>query len=247
MKGQAIAYRLESFEGPLDLLLHLISKNKVSVYDIPIAQILEQYLEHIRRMRELDMDVASEFIAMAAQLMYIKSKMLLPARQEEEAQPDPRAPLVEALLEYQRFKRAGELLQQREELGRDLYAKPPESREASQVQYAYTAQALGRAVPNILERYDRKAPPPAGLFRGVAGADPAPVSAKIGRIVGLLADCRQIRFESLVLESRSRSEIVSVFLAVLELLKIRKIALLDRQGEYLITLAGDGDGIDGTK
>ena len=170
MKGQAIAYRLESFEGPLDLLLHLISKNKVSVYDIPIAQILEQYLEHIRRMRELDMDVASEFIAMAAQLMYIKSKMLLPARQEEEAQPDPRAPLVEALLEYQRFKRAGELLQQREELGRDLYAKPPESREASQVQYAYTAQALGRAVQNILERYDRKAPPPAGLFRGVAGA-----------------------------------------------------------------------------
>ena len=102
MKGQAIAYHLESFEGPLDLLLHLISKNQVSVYDIPIAQILEQYLDHIRQMKELDMEVASEFIAMAAQLMYIKSRLLLPARQEEEAQADPRAPLVEALLEYQR-------------------------------------------------------------------------------------------------------------------------------------------------
>lgn len=247
MSGQAIAYRLDSFEGPLDLLLHLISKNKVSIYDIPIAQILEQYLEHIRRMKELDMDVASDFIAMAAQLMYIKSKMLLPARREEEAQPDPRAPLVEALLEYQRFKQAGELLQQREELGRDLYGKPPENLGAAPPEYDYTAQALRRAVQNILERYDRRAPPPARLFQGVAGADPAPVSAKIGRIVGLLADGRQISFESLVLESRSRSEIVSVFLAVLELLKTRKIALQDRQGEYLITLAEGGDETDGTK
>lgn len=247
MKGQAIAYHLESFEGPLDLLLHLISKNQVSVYDIPIAQILEQYLDHIRQMKELDMEVASEFIAMAAQLMYIKSRLLLPARQEEEAQADPRAPLVEALLEYQRFKQAGELLQQREELGRDLYAKPPESRRKEDAQYDYTVQALRRAVRNMLERYDRKAPPSVRLFQGVAGADPALVSAKIGRIVGLLGQERQLSFESLVLESRSRSEIVSVFLAVLELLKLHKIALQDQQGEYLITLAEDGDETNGTK
>ena len=94
-----LTYHLEAFDGPLDLLLHLISKNKVSIYDIPIAQILEQYMEQLRRMEEMDLEVTSDFVAMAAQLMYIKSKMLLPVYPEE-GEEDPRKPLVEALLEY---------------------------------------------------------------------------------------------------------------------------------------------------
>ena len=95
-------FHLDSFDGPLDLLLHLISKNKVSIYDIPIAEILEQYMAVLREAETMDMDVAGDFIAMAAQLVYIKSRMLLPQREETPGEDDPRAELVDMLLEYQR-------------------------------------------------------------------------------------------------------------------------------------------------
>ena len=98
-------FHLENFDGPLDLLLHLIAKNKVSIYDIPIAEILDQYMEVLHAAEAMDLDVAGDFVAMAAQLVYIKSKMLLP-RHEEEEDEDPRAGLVEMLLEYQRIKEA---------------------------------------------------------------------------------------------------------------------------------------------
>ena len=120
-----VTFHLEVFDGPLDLLLHLLSKNKVEIKDIPIAAILDQYLEYIRRMQEFDMEVASEFITMAAQLMYIKSKMLLPVY-EDTAEEDPRAGLVEALLEYQRIKEAGSVLSLRAQIGRDIFVKGQE-------------------------------------------------------------------------------------------------------------------------
>ncbi|MGN0994686.1 MAG: segregation and condensation protein A, partial [Butyricicoccus sp.] len=100
---EEMTFRLDHFEGPLDLLLHLISKNKVSIYDIPIAEILEQYMEVLHAAEAMDLDVAGDFIAMAAQLVYIKSKMLLP-RYDDEPEEDPRAQLVEQLLEYQRIR-----------------------------------------------------------------------------------------------------------------------------------------------
>ena len=98
-------FHLEHFDGPLDLLLHLIAKNKVSIYDIPIVEILDQYMEVLHAAEAMDLDVAGDFVAMAAQLVYIKSKMLLP-RHEEEEEEDPRTSLVEMLLEYQRLKEA---------------------------------------------------------------------------------------------------------------------------------------------
>ena len=123
-----VTFHLEVFDGPLDLLLHLLSKNKVEIKDIPIASILDQYLEYIRQMKEFDLEVASEFITMAAQLMYIKSKMLLPVY-EDENQEDPRAALVEALMEYQRIKEAGSVLSLRAQIGRDLFVKGQEQLE----------------------------------------------------------------------------------------------------------------------
>ena len=123
-----MTFHLPVFDGPLDLLLHLIAKNKLNIYDIPISDILEQYLSYIGRMREFDMEVAAEFVSMAAQLMVIKSKMLLPVY-EDEGQEDPRAELVEALLEYQRFKEMGGYLGTRAELGRGLFVKRPETLE----------------------------------------------------------------------------------------------------------------------
>jgi segregation and condensation protein A len=123
-----VTFHLEVFDGPLDLLLHLLSKNKVEIKDIPIAVILEQYLEYIRQMQEFDLEVASEFITMAAQLMYIKSKMLLPVY-EDDNEEDPRAGLVEALLEYQRIKEAGSALSLRAQIGRDIFVKGQEQLE----------------------------------------------------------------------------------------------------------------------
>lgn len=234
-----LTYHLEAFDGPLDLLLHLISKNKVSIYDIPIAQILEQYMDELRRMEAMDLEVTSDFVAMAAQLMYIKSKMLLPVYPEE-GEEDPRKPLVEALLEYKKCKMASGLLEERMELGRDLYTKPPEvQKREEQPEYHYTAQVLQKAIETILQRQERRSPPPLRLFHGVVGREPVPVAGKLQMIARRLAVQHHLDFESLVLECRSRSEVVALFLAVLELSKAHKLAIVEQEKGYLLTLAGE--------
>ena len=121
--------KLQVFEGPLDLLLHLVKKNKVDIYDIPVAVIAEQYLEYIKMMRAIDINLAGEYLVMAATLMYIKSRMLLPRPPEEEEEEDPRAELVRRLIEYQRFKVVAEELLQRELLQRDVFIRPPGEEE----------------------------------------------------------------------------------------------------------------------
>ena len=221
-----VTFHLEVFDGPLDLLLHLLSKNKVEIKDIPIAAILDQYLEYIRRMQEFDMEVASEFITMAAQLMYIKSKMLLPVY-EDTAEEDPRAGLVEALLEYQRIKEAGSVLSLRAQIGRDIFVKgqDPLEKERSQFTGSYSYELLTRALEDILQRAQRKLPPPVTAFQGIVGRETVPVDDKIGDIVKLFVKTPRISFEKLVLSAESRSEIVAIFLAVLELSKTRKIMI----------------------
>lgn len=221
-----VTFHLEVFDGPLDLLLHLLSKNKVEIKDIPIAAILDQYLEYIRRMQEFDMEVASEFITMAAQLMYIKSKMLLPVY-EDTAEEDPRAGLVEALLEYQRIKEAGSVLSLRAQIGQDIFVKgqEPLEKERSQFTGSYSYELLTRALEDILQRAQRKLPPPVTAFQGIVGRETVPVDDKIGDIVKLFVKTHRISFEKLVLSAESRSEIVAIFLAVLELSKTRKIMI----------------------
>lgn len=128
-----ISYKLENFEGPLDLLLHLIEKNKVSIYDIPIVTITEQYLEYVRQMDTQDLNIVSEFLVMAATLIDIKSKMLLPAEVNEEGEEeDPRAELVERLLEYKTYKYMAQELGEREGLAeRHLFKEPTIPREVA--------------------------------------------------------------------------------------------------------------------
>ncbi len=228
-----VTFHLEVFDGPLDLLLHLLSKNKVEIKDIPIAAILDQYLEYIRQMQEFDLEVASEFITMAAQLMYIKSKMLLPVY-EDENQEDPRAGLVEALLEYQRIKEAGSVLSLRAQIGRDLFVKGQEPLEKEKTFFtgSYSYEVLTRALEDILQRAQRKLPPPVTAFQGIVGRETVPVDDKIGEIVHLFVRSPKLSFEKLVYSAKSRSEIVAIFLAVLELSKTRKI---------MIEETGDGD------
>lgn len=234
-----VTFHLEVFDGPLDLLLHLLSKNKVEIKDIPIASILDQYLEYIRQMKEFDLEVASEFITMAAQLMYIKSKMLLPVY-EDENQDDPRAALVEALMEYQRIKEAGSVLSLRAQIGRDLFVKGQEQleKEKSAFTGSYSYEVLTRALEDILQRAQRKLPPPVTAFQGIVGRETVPVDDKIGEIVRLFVKQPKLSFEKLVLSAKSRSEIVAIFLAVLELSKTRKIMIEETEsGDCTLRLA----------
>ncbi len=234
-----VTFHLEVFDGPLDLLLHLLSKNKVEIEDIPIASILDQYLEYIRQMKEFDLEVASEFITMAAQLMYIKSKMLLPVY-EDENQDDPRASLVEALMEYQRIKEAGSVLSLRAQIGRDLFVKGQEQleKEKSAFTGSYSYEVLTRALEDILQRAQRKLPPPVTAFQGIVGRETVPVDDKIGEIVRLFVKQPKLSFEKLVLSAKSRSEIVAIFLAVLELSKTRKIMIEETEaGDCTLRLA----------
>lgn len=242
-----ITFHLENFDGPLDLLLHLIAKNKVSIYDIPIARILEQYLEIINHAQSMNLDVASEFISMAAQLVLIKSKMLLPqhTNTDDETQ-DPRAQLVEILLEYQRMKLATPFLAEQAKFGENMYIKPPEQL-SYKVEYEHSINDLIRAAKHLLRRTERKIPPSIRAFSGIVGKESVPVSAMIDRILQLFSIKKNIPFIELFNNANSRSEVVATFLAVLELSKAHRILLDGEQENTTISLIsnhnGEEDGI----
>ena len=231
-------FHLENFDGPLDLLLHLIAKNKVSIYDIPIAEILDQYMEVLHTAEAMDLDVAGDFVAMAAQLVYIKSKMLLP-RHEEEEEEDPRAGLVEMLLEYQRLKQASEFFREKGELGRDIFVKQPENLGEAPKEYRQSVNDLIRAANNMLRRAQRRVPPPASAFSGIIGREPVPVETRITAILRRFVHQIRLPFKRLFEDAKSRSEIVATFLAVLELSKTRRIRLEGDGEEIELTLTND--------
>lgn len=236
-----MTFRLDHFEGPLDLLLHLISKNKVSIYDILIAQILEQYMAVLNDARAMDMDVAGDFIAMAAQLVYIKSKMLLPKHEQADTE-DPRAQLVEMLLEYQRIKLAAPYLRAQGETGRDLFVRPPEpSHPAAPQEYRHTPQDLVRAGRNLLRRAERRVPPSAQAFSGIVGREAVPVGEKIAQILKQFLRHSRLRFSRLFRGAKSRSEAVATFLAVLELSKNRRIHIEGEGDDVELRLVPPGE------
>ncbi|MGO5028175.1 segregation and condensation protein A [Candidatus Agathobaculum pullicola] len=231
-------FHLENFDGPLDLLLHLIAKNKVSIYDIPIAEILDQYMEVLHAAEAMDLDVAGDFVAMAAQLVYIKSKMLLP-RHEEEEEEDPRTSLVEMLLEYQRIKETASFFREKGEMGRDIFVKPPELLGDAPREYRQSITDLIRAANNMLRRAQRRVPPPASAFSGIVGREPVPVEGRITSILKRFLHHVRLPFRRLFDDATSRSEIVATFLAVLELSKNRRIRLEGDGEDMELTLIDD--------
>lgn len=231
-------FHLENFDGPLDLLLHLIAKNKVSIYDIPIAEILDQYMEVLHAAKAMDLDVAGDFVAMAAQLVYIKSKMLLP-RHEEEEEEDPRTSLVEMLLEYQRIKETASFFREKGEMGRDIFVKPPELLGDAPREYRQSITDLIRAANNMLRRAQRRVPPPASAFSGIVGREPVPVEGRITSILKRFLHHVRLPFRRLFDDATSRSEIVATFLAVLELSKNRRIRLEGDGEDMELTLIDD--------
>lgn len=229
--------QLEIFEGPLDLLLHLIKKNEVNIADIPIAAITEQYLATLELMQSLNLDVAGEFLVMAATLIHIKSRMLLPPGEDEdgeEEEGDPREELVRRLLEYQRFKEAAEELEGREILKRDVFVRRSEVPEdlATAGFEGLSLFDLISALRKVLERF-----PDEGIHE--VTLERISVREKMSSLLDDLQRRGKVIFQSLFEAAASRFEIIVTFLAMLELAKIRAIRVWqeEREGPIVIELA----------
>ena len=225
------AEALQDFEGPLDLILFLLSKNKIEIQDIPIALILEQYLAYLEERRQLDLDIASAFITMAAHLMYIKTRMLL-SIEDEEAQSEMDE-LIASLKErqqkdtYMRIRTLTETLGPMGEFGRSIMTRNPEPMQHGKVyEYDHEKADLILAMQSVLDRGERMAPPPSAAFSEIVKREPYPVADKAGEIVKRLKHFGMTRFLLLFKGARSRSEIVATFIAVLELCRARVIRLV---------------------
>lgn len=219
---------LPQFEGPLDLLLFLIRKNDLNIYDIPIAFITEEYLKMLERLREFNIDLAGEFLAMAAELMWIKSRMLLPAEGGEEAadEVDPRAELARRLLEYQRFKTAAALIVQRPMLGRDIFLRPLEksvSETGEEVPLKGEVYQLMSAFTQILKRL------PKDVYHEVA-ADRMSLTTRLYQIVERLKEEPTLLLSELLLEPLTRYDVVITFLALLEMTRLKLIHVDQEEG-----------------
>jgi segregation and condensation protein A len=217
-------FRLEGFEGPLDLLFHLIQKNELDIFNIPIALITEQYLEYLQLMKVLNLDIAGEYLLMASTLLHIKSKMLLPKSSvgEEEEEEDPRAELVRRLLEYQRYKQAAGELEKRPMLDRDVFIRlDPEKSgdDLEEERIEINLFDLLEAFRQVLERVKRETVHEVIL-------EHLSVEDKIQEILTLLQrENRSLAFHRLFPEQVSRRVVVITLLAILELVKMKRIRI----------------------
>lgn len=218
--------RLENFSGPLDLLLHLIRSNEMDIYDIRIVEITEQYLGIIEAMKQLDLDVAGEFLLMAATLLHIKSRMLLPHSEEiaDEEEEDPRAELVQRLLEYQRYRAMAEQFAELPRLNRDLFSSGPHLDDLNDVdeeadeELSLNIYRLAEAFQQLLKERPRE------VFHEVVQEHFA-VADYVARITERLAVNRRLAFRDFFPKHCTRGELIVTFLAMLELVKMRFLAV----------------------
>lgn len=225
--------QMEDFEGPLDVIFLLLSKNKIDIQDVSISAILEQYLAYLEEMKRLDMEIASEFITMASHLMLIKTKMLLSAAEAAEAQSELDQ-LRQSLIERQRkeaieqIRMAISVLEPMNDIGRCIFPKDPEPlRKDSTYRYQHEVGDMLRALDEIAQRNQRRLPPPTVNFKGIVGKEPYPVSRKAGEVLRTLVLRGIERLKNLFKGNCSRSEIVATFLAILDLCKTNSVTLED--------------------
>ncbi|MBQ7955390.1 MAG: segregation/condensation protein A [Lachnospiraceae bacterium] len=232
----AIPVKLEVFEGPLDLLLHLIDKNKVDIYDIPIVEITAQYLDYIKQMETEDMNVMSEFLLMAATLIDIKCKMLLPKEVNEEGEEeDPRAELVQKLLEYKMYKYMSyELRDKQMDAGRNLFRDqqlPPEV-EAYKRPIDYeeligdqTLAKLNEIFKSLIRRQEDKVDPIRSKYGNIE-KDEIDLEAKTSYVDDYVRSHRTFSFRKLLEKQGSKMEIIVTFLVILEMMKVGRITIV---------------------
>ena len=245
---QEYQVKLEIFEGPMDLLLHLIRKNKVDVYDIPIALIMDQYLGYLEMMRSLNIDLAGEFVEMAATLAYIKSRMLLPrlSLEDEEQEEDPRMELVRPLLEYAKIKEAAQRLADSLQLDRDVYVRdiPPEELWGHEGSGEIAEVGLFELV-NALQEVLRKVEPEHAMDMT---ADTLRLKDRINQLMETLTGVTSITMHELFLARTRKAEIILTFLAILELMRLQLVRAFQHRPSGIIRLylaVGEGAGVGG--
>ena len=222
--SQQMDVTLDIFEGPLDLLLHLIKKSDLEISNIPIAQITHEYLEYLDLMKDLNLEMAGEFLVMASTLMQIKAQMLLPSPEtgEEEAGPDPRAELVNKLLEYQRFKEAAGILTVFNEKAKDIYYRrvPPHFDHDDFVLRASSIDLLS-AFKRVLDQAPREV--------GQILREEITIESKIREVLDILAEKPSMAFEELFSGASKRIELILTFLAMLELIRMKQIVAMQSE------------------
>jgi segregation and condensation protein A len=223
--------RLQNFEGPLDLLLHLIKKNELNIYDIPIALITQQYLEYLDLMQELNLDVVGEFLVMAATLIHIKSRMLLPRPDptQEDPEEDPREALVRRLLEHQRFKAAAELLHEKE-IQRSAQWGRPDGRVAELVgdppepEIEVDLFSLMAAFRQVMDRARQRPVVPLPV-------EQIPLELRIEQLLSRLSETEACGFEELFADVQTRAGMIVTFLALLEMIRLKLVRVF-QQGNF---------------
>lgn len=242
--GGAFRVALPNFEGPLDLLLHLIKEHELDIFDIPVALVTEKYLEHIERMREVNLEIAGEFLVMASTLAHIKSRLLLPPQQaqgqeEPEEQGDPRAELVRRLLDYQKYKEAGEMLAQQDILHRDVFVRnavvpriplPEDELGLVEIDVYKLIQALDATLKKLGPELGHE------IVR-----ERVSISDTIHALIERLRREGSVSFSSMLEGQRQRHQVVVTFLAVLEMCKLRliRISQAGEQEDIILTALGD--------
>ena len=221
---EKIQYKLEVFEGPMDLLLHLISVHKLNIYDIPIFTLVEQYTDYVRQMQEADMDVASEFIEMAARLIYIKTVSLLPVYEEAKQLKEE---LTGELLEYRDCKLMAQKLAQQAN-GFDYYCRVPMDLPVDHTYHrVHESSELLESYINAIGRGKRKLPPPIEAFQVIVSKKIVSVSSRIVAIYRKLLKTGKAKFSVFFEGATSRSQLVATFLALLELMKANRVTVDD--------------------
>lgn len=231
----------EDFSGPLDVILLLLSKNKIEIRDIQISVILEQYLAYLDEMKRMDLEIASEFISMASHLVLIKTKMLLSEAEQQEGLSEMEL-LIQSLEQRQRqeilekLKSPAAYLESRNDIGCNTFVKNPEplKRDAS-YRYQHEGQDLLQALFGLQERSKTKLPTPITAFQGIVGKEPYPVEKKAAEVLKSLIARGKQKLKSLFRGNRSRSEVVATFMSILELCKLHSVSVVQEDGEYEVT------------
>lgn len=238
----------EDFTGPLDLILYLLSKNRMEIKDIQISLILEQYLKWLEQYREVNLEIASEFVHMASHLIYIKTRTLLSIH-DEEAQSELEQ-LIAALEEHQRNERYEKIkavlqhMEHRYQYGQKLLTKEPEPISIDKgYHYAHDVEELEKIMLAVLARSDGKLPPPVTVFEGIVGREPYPIEEKANEILHGILSGSLTKLRDIFISCQSRTELVASFIAVLELCKARRICLAEENGEYMIGISENTDDI----
>lgn len=243
---EELKFSLQEFEGPLDLLEHLIKRNKLDICSISLIAITEQYIEYVNAMQENNLDVSSDFLVVATELLYTKSKALLPKHEEEEDPEMLANNLTEALKQRRRMKLISERFKTMQFDGTYYFFKeaehiPREKKDRTSHIEHIAVDRLYDAFLTILEKTERRAPPPKDSFEGIVGREPVSVKKKATGLVSKLRGTKKISFANAFEGLVYRNEIVATFLAILELMKLNHINVYDEGGQVVISLGENAD------